>query len=82
MQDVETPACKTIAELASFPRRSHVAHGQGGLPGGATSRVKAIALYLPSCAGTRRSTRQKLKAVLNAESLGPATEAEIRQAGR
>jgi len=80
MQDVETPACKTIAELASFL----------GVP---TSRTAKAVFLVANIAGegdrfvfavVRGDTalnEAKLKAVLNAETVGPATEAEIRQAG-
>ena len=80
MQDVETPACKTIAELASFL----------GVP---TSRTAKAVFLMANIAGegdrfvfavVRGDTalnEAKLRAVLDAETMGPATEAEIRQAG-
>jgi prolyl-tRNA synthetase len=80
MQAVETPNCKTIAELAGFL----------GIP---TSRTaKAVFLVANSAGegdrfvfavvrGDTALNEQKLKAVLNADALGPATEDEIRQAG-
>jgi prolyl-tRNA synthetase len=80
MQDVETPACKTIAELANFL----------GIPTAHTA--KAVFLVAHSAGadeyfvfavvrGDTALNEGKLKAVLNAETVGPATEAEIRQAG-
>jgi prolyl-tRNA synthetase len=80
MQDVETPGCKTIAELADFL----------GIPTARTA--KAVFLVAHSVGvgerfvfavvrGDTALNEAKLKAVLNAETVGPATEAEIRQAG-
>jgi prolyl-tRNA synthetase len=80
MQDVETPNCKTITELASFL----------GVPESRTA--KAVFLV---ASGGRQAERfvfavvrgdtalheGKLKAALGVEQVGPATEAEIRQAG-
>ena len=80
MQDIETPNCKTIADLAGFL----------GIP---TSRTAKAVFLVASIAGegdrfvfaiVRGDTalnEARLKAVLGAESIGPATEAEIRQAG-
>lgn len=80
MQAVETPNCKTIADLAGFL----------GIP---TSRTaKAVFLVANSAGagdrfvfavvrGDTALNEKKLKAVLNAEAVGPATEEEIRQAG-
>ena len=80
MQDVETPNCKTIADLAGFL----------GVP---TSRTAKAVFLVANVAGegdrfvfaiVRGDTalnEVRLKAVLGAESIGPATEAEIRQAG-
>ena len=80
MQAVETPNCKTIAELASFLN----------IP---TSRTaKAVFLVANSAGegdrfvfaivrGDTALNEQKLKAVLSADALGPAAEDEIRQAG-
>jgi len=80
VQDVETPACKTIAELANFL----------GVP---TSRTAKAVFLVANIAGVgdrfvfavvRGDTalnEAKFKAVLHAETVGPATEAEIRQAG-
>jgi prolyl-tRNA synthetase len=80
MQAVETPDCKTIAELASFLN----------IPTARTA--KAVFLVANSAGegdrfvfavvrGDTALNEQKLKAVLNAAALGPATEDEIRQAG-
>jgi prolyl-tRNA synthetase len=80
LQDVETPDCKTIADLAGFL----------GIP---TSRTAKVVFLVATIAGesdrfvfavVRGDTalnEARLKAVLGAESVGPATEAEIRQAG-
>jgi prolyl-tRNA synthetase len=80
MQAVETPDCKTIAELASFLN----------IP---TSRTAKAIFLVANIAGegdrfvfgvVRGDTalnEEKLKAVLNADALGPATEDEIRQTG-
>jgi prolyl-tRNA synthetase len=80
MQAVETPDCKTIAELAGFL----------GIP---TSRTAKAVFLVANIAGegdrfvfavVRGDTalnENKLKALLNADALGPATEDEIRQAG-
>jgi prolyl-tRNA synthetase len=80
MQAVETPDCKTIAELASFLN----------IP---TSRTaKAVFLVANSAGegdrfvfavvrGDTALNEQKVKTLLNADALGPATEEEIRQAG-
>jgi len=80
MQDVETPDCKTIAELARFL----------GVPESRTA--KAVFLVANSAAegdrfvfavvrGDTALSESRLKAVLGAEQVGPATEAEIRLAG-
>ena len=80
MQDVETPACKTIAELASFL----------GIPPSRTAKAVFLVANLAGegdrfvfavVRGDTALNEAKLKAVLNAETIGPATEAEIRQAG-
>ena len=80
MRAVETPNCKTIAELAGFL-------------GISTSRTAKAVFLVANIAGegdrfvfavVRGDTalnETKLKAVLNADALGPATEDEIRQAG-
>jgi prolyl-tRNA synthetase len=80
MQAVETPNCKTIAELASFlgipaARTAKAVFLVANLAGGGDRFVFAIVR------GDTALNEEKLKAVLNADALGPATEEEIRQAG-
>ena len=80
MQDVETPDCKTIAELASFL----------GVPAARTAKAVFLIANIQGegdrfvfavVRGDTALNEAKLKAVLNAQTVGPATEAEIRQAG-
>jgi prolyl-tRNA synthetase len=80
MQDVETPGCKTIAELASFLR----------IPTARTAKAVFLVAHSAGAGeyfvfavvrGDTALNEAKLKAALNAEMVGPATEAEIRQAG-
>jgi prolyl-tRNA synthetase len=80
LQAVETPNCKTIAELASFLSipTSHTAKAvflMAHIAGEGDRFVFAVVR------GDTGLNEQKLKAVLNADALGPATEDEIRQAG-
>jgi prolyl-tRNA synthetase len=80
MQDVETPECKTIAELASFldiptSRTAKAVFLVASRPGESDRFVFAVVR------GDTALNEDRLKAVLGAESVGPATEAEIRQAG-
>jgi prolyl-tRNA synthetase len=80
MQDVETPDCKTIADLASFlgipsSRTAKVVFLVAGIAGESDRFVFAVVR------GDTALNEARLKAVLGAESIGPATEAEIRQAG-
>jgi prolyl-tRNA synthetase len=80
LQDVETPDCKTIADLASFL----------GIPASRTAKVVFLVATIAGesdrfvfavVRGDTALNEAKLKAVLGAENVGPATEAEIRQAG-
>jgi prolyl-tRNA synthetase len=80
LQDVMTPDCKTIADLAGFL----------GIPASRTAKVVFLVATIPGesdrfvfavVRGDTALNEAKLKAVLGAESVGPATEAEIRQAG-
>jgi prolyl-tRNA synthetase len=80
MQDVETPDCKTIADLASFlgipaSRTAKVVFLVAAIPGGGDRFVFAVVR------GDTALNEDRLKAALGAESAGPATEAEIRLAG-
>jgi len=80
MQDVETPDCKTIADLARFL----------GIPASRTAKVVFLVASIAGesdrfvfavVRGDTALNEARLCAVLGAESVGPATEAEIRQAG-
>jgi prolyl-tRNA synthetase len=80
MQAVETPNCKTIAELASFLN----------IPTSRTAKAVFLVAHIAGqgdrfvfavVRGDTALNEQKLKAVLNADALGHATEDEIRQAG-
>jgi prolyl-tRNA synthetase len=80
LQDVETPDCKTIADLAGFL----------GIPASRTAKVVFLVATIAGesdrfvfavVRGDTALHETRLKAVLGAESVGPATEAEIRQAG-
>ena len=80
MQAVETPNCKTIAELASFLN----------IPTSRTAKAVFLVAHIAGqgdrfvfavVRGDTALNEQKLRAVLNADTLGPATEDEIRQAG-
>jgi prolyl-tRNA synthetase len=80
MQEVETPNCKTIAELAGFlgiptSRTAKAVFLVANVAGGGDHFVFAI------LRGDTALNEDRLKAVLGAESIGPATEAEIRQVG-
>jgi prolyl-tRNA synthetase len=78
--DVETPDCKTIADLAGFL----------GIPASRTAKVVFLVAAIPResdrfviavVRGDTALNEARLKSVLGAASVGPATEAEIRQAG-
>jgi prolyl-tRNA synthetase len=80
MQDIETPDCKTIADLARFL----------GIPASRTAKVVFLVASIAGeedrfvfavVRGDTALNETRLKAALGAESVGPATEAEIRQAG-
>jgi prolyl-tRNA synthetase len=80
MRDVETPDCKTIAELATFL----------GVPQARTAKAVFLVANIEGegdrfvfavVRGDTALNEAKLKAVLNAQTVGPATEAEIRLAG-
>jgi prolyl-tRNA synthetase len=80
MQDIETPECKTIAELAQFLN----------VPESRTAKALFLVAYIEGegdrfvfvvVRGDTDLNESKLKRVLNAETVGPATEAEIRHAG-
>jgi prolyl-tRNA synthetase len=80
MQHVETPDCKTIADLARFL----------GIPASRTAKVVFLVASIRGeedrfvfavVRGDTALNETRLKAVLGADSVGPATEAEIRQAG-
>jgi len=79
-QDVETPDCKTIAELASFL----------GIPQSRTAKAVFLVADVPGAGdrfvfavvrGDTALSEIRLKTVLNAAMVGPATEGEIRAAG-
>jgi len=79
-QDVETPNCKTIAELAEFlqiqaARTAKAVFMVAGFAGGEERFVFAIVR------GDTDLNEAKLRRALKAEAVGPATEAEIRAAG-
>jgi len=80
MQDVETPDCKTIADLAQFLK----------IPESRTAKALFLVAYVKGegdrfvfavIRGDMDLNEAKLKRVLNAETVGPATEAEIRHMG-
>jgi prolyl-tRNA synthetase len=80
MQDVETPDCKTIADLAQFLE----------IPESRTAKALFLVAYIEGdgdrfvfavVRGDTDLNEAKLKRVLNAETVGPATEAEIRNIG-
>jgi prolyl-tRNA synthetase len=80
MQDVETPDCKTIADLARFLE----------IPESRTAKALFLVAYVEGegdrfvfavVRGDTDLNEAKLKRVLNAETVGPATEAEIRHMG-
>ena len=80
MQAIETPNCKTIAELASFlniptSRTAKAIFLMAHIAGEGDRFVFAVVR------GDTALNEQKLKVVLNADAIGPATEDEIRQAG-
>jgi len=79
-RDVETPHCKTIAELADFlgipaARTAKAVFMVAGFAGGKDRFVFAIVR------GDTDLNEEKLRRVLKAETVGPATEAEIRAVG-
>jgi len=80
MEEVETPNCKTIADLARFLNISEsrtakalflVAHIEG----------QGDRFVFAVVRGDTDLNEAKLKRVLKAETIGPATEAEIRNIG-
>jgi prolyl-tRNA synthetase len=80
MQDVETPDCKTIADLARFLK----------IPEARTAKALFLVAYVEGegdrfvfvvLRGDTALNEAKLKRVLGAQTVGPATEAEIRAAG-
>lgn len=80
MQDVATPDCKTIAELATFL----------GIPQARTAKAVFLVANIEGegdrfvfavVRGDMALNEAKLRAVLNAQTVGPATEAEIHLAG-
>jgi prolyl-tRNA synthetase len=80
MRDVETPECKTIAELAQF---LNVAESRTAKALFLVAYVKGEgdrSVFAVVCGDTDLN-ESKLKRVLNAEMNRPATEAEIRHAG-
>jgi prolyl-tRNA synthetase len=80
MDDVETPNCKTIADLAQFL----------DIPESRTAKALFLVAYIEGkgdhfifavVRGDTDLSEAKLKRVLNAETIGLATEAEIRSVG-
>jgi prolyl-tRNA synthetase len=80
MEDVETPNCKTIADLAQFL----------DIPESRTAKALFLVAYIKGqgdqfifavVRGDTDLNEAKLKRVLKAETVGPATEAEIRSVG-
>ena len=80
MQDVETPHCETIADLAQFL----------GIPESGTAKALFLVAYIEGegdrfifaiVRGDTHLSEAKLKRILKAERIGPATEAEIRSIG-
>jgi len=80
MQDVETPDCKTIADLARYL----------DVPESRTAKALFLVAYIPGegdrfvfavIRGDTDLNEARLKRALGAETLGPATEAEIRHMG-
>jgi prolyl-tRNA synthetase len=80
MEDVETPDCKTIADLAQFLN----------IPESRTAKALFLVAYVEGegdrfvfvvVRGDTDLNEAKLKRILNAETVGPATEAEIRNLG-
>jgi prolyl-tRNA synthetase len=80
MEDVETPNCKTIADLAEFL----------DIPESRTAKALFLVAYIEGegdrfvfavIRGDTDLNEAKLKHVLNAQTVGPATEAEIRNMG-
>ena len=80
MQDVETPDCKTIADLARFLE----------IPESRTAKALFLVAYVEGegdrfvfavVRGDMELNEAKLKRALNAKTVGPATEAEIRHMG-
>lgn len=80
MQDVATPDCKTIADLAAYlgipeSRTAKAVFLVAGFPDGENRFIFAVVR------GDTTLNEAKLKKVLGATTLGFATEAEIRQVG-
>ena len=80
MEDVATPNCKTIAELAAFlriptSRTAKAVFMVAGFEKGPERFVFAIVR------GDTDLSEAKLARALNAQTVGPATEAEIRAMG-
>jgi prolyl-tRNA synthetase len=80
MRDVETPGCKTIADLAAYldipkARTAKTLFLVAEAAGGGDQFVFAVVR------GDTDLNESKLRQVLNTGAVGPATEAEIRAAG-
>jgi prolyl-tRNA synthetase len=80
MEEVETPNCKTIADLAQFL----------DIPEARTAKALFLVAYIEGqgdqfifavVRGDTDLNEAKLKQLLKAETVGPATEAEIRSVG-
>lgn len=80
MEDVETPDCKTIADLARFLN----------IPESRTAKALFLVAYVEGegdrfifavVRGDTDVNEAKLRRILNAKTVGPATEAEIRNIG-
>ncbi len=80
MEDVETPHCKTIADLAAYL----------GIPTARTAKALFLSTYSPAqgdrfvlvlVRGDTALNEDKLRALLSVDTVGPATEAEIREMG-
>jgi prolyl-tRNA synthetase len=79
-EDVETPHCKTIADLAAYL----------GIPAARTAKALFLSTYSPAqgerlaiaiVRGDTALDEQKLLAALGVDRMGPATEDEIRAMG-
>ncbi|HIQ05194.1 MAG TPA: proline--tRNA ligase, partial [Anaerolineae bacterium] len=84
LQEVATPACKTIAELASFlsvpqskTAKAVFLMADRGKPGSQEPEEFVFAIVR----GDMELNQERLARVLHARSLGPATEGEIRAVG-